>query len=204
MILGARPGGHRPAPRPHTPPRPRRCGRSCAARRGTVRAPARSRWLARRAPPRRGPQATVPGDDPALRRSRSPTAGVATAWPRPAFAGTRPAWRSIRSEPRSVLVTGSTAAAVCVLLCGSTPMTIMENGFPSRACDGGIRGGQSDFKHLARTCGHASLQSRREREPEGSTHPRRVNPHAGDRNLRESGPPVRYGTLRAANPITNR
>src|ERR1700694_3511271 len=80
-------------------------------------------------------------------------------------------------------------------------MTIMDNGFPSR-CNRGIRGGQSDFKYLTRTCGHASLQSRRERGPEGSTHLRRVNPTTGDKKPHESGPPIRYGTLRAANPTT--
>ncbi len=64
---------------------------------------------------------------------------------------------------------------------------------------GGIRGGQSDFKYLARACGHASLQSRRERRPGGATYPRRVSRKPfGDRNLRSQTTrpaAARYGEL---------
>lgn len=104
---------------------------------------------------------------------------------------------SMRIEPRSVLVTGSTAVAVWVLLCGSTPMTTMNDGSLSHMFGVGIRGGHSDFKYLARACGHASLQSRPERRPGGATYPRRVSRKPlGDRNLRsQSTRPAaaRYG-----------
>jgi hypothetical protein len=66
----------------------------------------------------------------------------------------------------------------------------------------GIRGGQSDFQYLARTCGHASLQSRREREPEGSTHPLRVNPNTGDRNFASQA--LRFATARYGRPTQSR
>ena len=111
-------------------------------------------------------------------------------WPRPSSAGSRPAVASTRSEPRLVLVTGSTAVAVCVLLCGSTPMTIMDNGFPFSRCNGGSAADNPTSSHLARTCGHASLQSRREREPEGSTHPLESQPEyqvTGTSRVRPSG-----------------
>ena len=61
----------------------------------------------------------------------------------------------MRIEPRSVLVAGSTAVAVWVDLCGSMPMTIMEDG--SLLCRMGIRGGQSDFMYLSQQLGVTPL-----------------------------------------------
>jgi hypothetical protein len=77
------------------------------------------------------------------------------------------------------LVAGSKAVAVWVDLCGSTPMTIMEYGFPSLMWVG-IRGGQSDFKYLSQQLAvtplfsHAANADRR-----GLTHLTRVNPNFG-------------------------
>jgi hypothetical protein len=78
-----------------------------------------------------------------------------------------------------VLVAGSSAVAVWVDLCGSTPMTIMECG-SLRLCGWGIRGGQSDFKYLSQQLAvtplfsHAANADRR-----GLTHLTRVNPDCG-------------------------
>jgi hypothetical protein len=79
------------------------------------------------------------------------------------------------------LVAGSKAVAVWVDLCGSTPMTIMEYGFPSLMWVG-IRGGQSDFKYLSQQLAvtplfsHAANADRR-----GDT------PHQGQPKLRVTG-----------------
>jgi hypothetical protein len=82
------------------------------------------------------------------------------------------------SEPTSELVAGSSAVAVWVDLCGSTPMTIMDTGSLSLVWVG-IRGGQSDFKYLSQQLGvtplfsHAANADRRDDTPQlGQPEPR--------------------------------
>jgi hypothetical protein len=129
--------------------------------------------------------------------------------PRPfghAFAQTIRRWysatdASMRSEPTSELVAGSNAVAVWVDLCGSTPMTIMECGFPSLTWVG-IRGGQSDFKYLSQQLAVTPLFSyAANADRRGDT------PHQGQPAPRVTGitrviPPVCYDTVWVAIPFT--
>lgn len=88
---------------------------------------------------------------------------------------------SMRIEPRSVLVAESSAVAVWVDLCGSIPMTIMGFGSLFARWMGDPRWTIRLQVPLTAACGHASLESHRERRPEGVTHQTRVIPTAGDR-----------------------
>ena len=76
----------------------------------------------------------------------------------------------MRIEPRSVLVAESSAVAVWVDLCGSIPMTIMGFGSLFARWMGDPRWTIRLQVPLTAACGHASLESHRERRPEGVTH----------------------------------
>ena len=85
----------------------------------------------------------------------------------------------MRSDPTSELLAESSAVAVWVDLCGSTPMTTMVNGFPSVVW-AGIRAGQSDFKYLSQQLAvtppfsHAANADRRGDTPQEGQPERRV------------------------------
>jgi hypothetical protein len=73
----------------------------------------------------------------------------------------------MRSDPTSELLAESSAVALWVDSCGSTPMTIMVNGFPLVVWVGNPRRTIRLQVPLTAACGRTSLQSRRERRPAG-------------------------------------
>src|SRR5829696_7965222 len=113
------------AARPCRPQPLRRSDRSCGHRRETAGAPVPSRPTERRTRPHREPAATTTDAVPGLRRFLLPTVADRTAPPTSAAGGSRRGLASMRTDATVRFVCGSTAVAVCVLLCGSTPMIII-------------------------------------------------------------------------------
>ena len=194
--------GHHPATPPRTRPRRRRSGRSSGRRRGRAAGPGRSRSSARRRPVPRGPATRTPGAGPA---PRAFSIAQRRSGHRPAQVSSRRYSRSvasIRIEATSRFDSGSTAVAVDVDLCGSTPISIIVIGslhFPWNWM-GGSAVDTPTSRALAGAFVVTPLLSQAANgHRAGSTHPTRANPRRRQ-EFRESARPVSYGDATSDQP----
>jgi hypothetical protein len=108
---------------------------------------------------------------------------------------------SIRTEPRSRFVSGATAVAVCVDLCGSTPISIIAGSILFLRRQNGDPRLTVRLREPVWPRGHASVESSRGRRP-GWQHTQRQPAHQGGRKY--SSQPARSPTARYGRPTRSR